>query len=220
MLIKFSSIVFVFLLSISCSGYKVVKNESNFKKYGIHSISVPMFFNKSTLPDISSRFTNSFTQELYSIPDLEVKSPNSKTNDAYLVGVVRSAPSESGTVIRGGLAAKIKDLAPNRGEGNDNLLPITNIIRLKVDLFLVRRSADSESLISKLRSKMHPSLLESHPSIVLKQTIPISVNVNREIYDDDFVINSTQNYGILNKVISAEAKKAAITFKQSINYVF
>ncbi len=220
MLIKLLPIVFVFLLSISCSGYKVVENKSSFKKYGIDSISIPMFFNKSTLADVSAKFTTSFTQELYSIPDLEIKSPNSKTNDAYLIGIVRSAPNESGTLVRGDLAAKIKDLAPNRGQGNENLLPITNILKLKIDLFLIRRSPESNSLISALRSKRYPELLASHPSIVLKKTIPISTTVIREVYDEDFVVNSTQNHGILNKVIKSEAKKAALTFKESINYVF
>ncbi len=220
MLIKFLSIVSVYLLSISCSGYKVVESKSHFKKYGIESISIPMFYNKSTLPDVSAKFTSSFTQELYSIPDLEIKSPNSKTNDAYLIGVVRSAANEGTTLLRGGLVARISDLAPTQGRGNDNLLPITNVLKLKVDLFLVRRSPDSSSLISKLRSELYPELLSSHPSIVLKKTIPIYTSIIREIYDQDYVVNSTQNYGILNKVIESEAKKAALSFKQSINYVF
>ncbi len=208
------------LLFISCSGYKIAKNDNNFKKYGVKSISIPMFYNQSILPNVSSVFTKSFTKELNSIRNLNIKSPNSMTVDSYFVGIVRSEKYEK-NVIRRNLSNRIKDITPLNAPNNENLVSIGNSLKLTVEVFLIRRSPDSKSLIAKLREQEFPELIRQHPSIILRRSIPISYNFIREIYDSsDSVVNATQYYGTLEKVLDKVSVKAASDFRDSIDYVF
>ncbi len=210
----------VLLLLFSCSGYKIVKNENNFKKYGLKSISIPMFYNQSILPNVTGSFTNAFSRELNTIKNLEIKSPNSTNVDGYFVGIIRSSQTEK-NVIKRGLSARIKDIAPLNAPLNENLVPLSNSLVLTLEIYLIRRNASSQSLISRIREKNHPELLNQHPSIILKRLIKIDTNFVREFYDGaNSVVNATQYQGTLAKVVEREARKSAIDFKDSVRNVF
>ena len=210
----------VLLLFMSCSHYQLTRNKNPFKKYGVKSIAVPMFYNQTNLANISHHFTYEFTKLMYDMRELEVKSASSNTADAYLVGILRNANKRRDALNRG-LSRTSSDRFPVNAGEQELLVPVTTNLRMVLDIFLVRRSPKTMGFIYDLRKKNFPHLVKGHPAIIFKESLPIRGGFARETLDQGAsVVNSTQNRGILQKVLEREALETARHFREKILYAF
>ncbi len=231
-------LLFLSILFSSCGSYNLTRRVNPFKKYGVRSVSVPMFYNQTNLSNATHHFTRYFTHLLYELKDIQVKEASSNDVDAYLVGILRSpyklsrtlvgtAPvdvgSESGAPV--GVTNQIT------GSTRSALIPTVTKLNLTLDIYLIRKTAKSKGMVYMIREKSFPELAENNDAIILKQTFLIQRNYEREIFDkvkdgsnnvtvDNTVINGTQNRGILEKTLIAEAQKAANNFRNIILYAF
>ncbi len=57
---------------MSCSGYRFQSKSNPFAQYGIRSISVPMFYNKSNFADVSGPFTREIYKTLLEFKNRDV----------------------------------------------------------------------------------------------------------------------------------------------------
>ncbi len=78
----------VFLLLISCSGYKIQNQSNPFKQEGINSIAVPMFINKTNLQSVSNTYSQAVISMLSKYRGLKVSSTNIYSDDAVLIGII------------------------------------------------------------------------------------------------------------------------------------
>ncbi|MCB9091706.1 MAG: hypothetical protein H6621_03750 [Halobacteriovoraceae bacterium] len=208
-------------LFVSCSGYYLTKRVNPFAKYGVQSVSVPMFYNHSNLSDVSGYFTQEFTKILLEMKDLQVKSSSSKDVDAYFVGIINSPPSQMETLAISS-KSEARDKTPQNAKDSKLIIPRRTIVNLSLDLYLIRRDNNSKNLVSLLREE-HIKGLESvkHPGIIFREKMVVRAAFTRNIYDSESaVVNSTQNRGLLDKVLKSRAETAANQFKNLVLYVY
>ena len=205
------------LFLFSCAGYRFQQKDNPFKQYGIKSIAVPMFYNQSTLPNITSYFT----KEIYNmISDFDgLKIVNARRADAVLVGIIESEDRLIDTIVPGSPRSVENliedDLESTRGEF---YVPSSSDVRLRLKLIVIK--APTEEEIKFLRSKKSSKAFLSS-KIIFKEEIALSRSFTREIFGKESkVINHSQNKGALKKTIVALSKEAAETFKEMILYAF
>ena len=75
---------------LSCAGYRLRKRENPLSNDGVRSISIPMFFNQSNIPNASSIFTREFFKIFHEFNQLKVYSGDSPQSDALLIGIITS----------------------------------------------------------------------------------------------------------------------------------
>ncbi len=229
-------LLFLSILFCSCSSYNLTRRVNPFKKYGVQSVSVPMFYNQTNLSNVTHHFTRYFTHLLYELKDIDVKEASSKNVDAYLVGVLKS-PYKMSQTLAGDAIRDVSEVAPvavnNQitGATRNAIVPTVSILNLTLDVYLIRKSAKSKGMVYMIREKNFPEMAEKSDAVILKETIVINRRFEREIFDkekngsniitsDNSVINMTQNRGILEKTIIEEARKAAANFRNIIFYAF
>jgi len=91
-IIKKMTILFILFNFSSCTGYHFRQVQNPFSHFGIRSISVPMFVNKSIVPNVSSIFTKEIHLLLSRYSGLKVYSGMRTDTDAVLLGIVSSSP--------------------------------------------------------------------------------------------------------------------------------
>lgn len=214
--------IFYFCLCLvitSCAGYKAVERGNPLSQYGVKSVSIPMFYNKSSLAGAASSFTSSFITLMSSYPGLKVDTGFSKNNDAVLIGVVESQKTYTGTVVNA-QQRTVSSVAPNSlgNKRNDFYVPATSRVELRVRLMLLKKPNQEE--LKLLRTK-YASKLRGNRKIIFNEVVTVNSTFNREIFDDQAgKVNFTQNYGILHRSIDKLANQAAINFEESILYAF
>lgn len=209
---------FCFFLT-SCAGYKAVERGNPLSQYGVKSVSIPMFFNKSALAGAASSFTSSFITLMSSYPGLKVETGFSKDNDAVLIGVVESQKTYASTVVNA-QQRTVSSVAPNSlgNKRNDFYVPATSRVELRVRIMLLKKPTEAE--LQLLRTK-YASKLRGNRKIIFNEVVTVNDTFNREIFDDKAgQVNFTQNYGILHRSIEKLAKQAAVNFEESILYAF
>lgn len=207
------------ILLTSCAGYKAVERGNPLSQYGVKSVSIPMFLNKSSLAGAASSFTSSFITLMSSYPGLKVDTGFSKDNDAVLIGVVESQKTYSNTVVNA-QQRTVSSVAPNSlgNKRNDFYVPATSRVELRVRVMLLKKPTQAE--LKLLRTK-YATKLRGNRKIIFNEVITINDTFNREIFDDKAgQVNFTQNYGILHRSIEKLAKQAAVNFEESILYAF
>jgi len=80
---------FLSLLS-SCAGYHFNTNNNPLIGYDIKTISVPMFVNRSTFPNLAGPMTKEIILALNDYSGLKVFSGNNDSADAVLIGIIES----------------------------------------------------------------------------------------------------------------------------------
>lgn len=217
------SFLLVFLLT-SCAGYSLKKNNNPFAQYDINEITIPQFFNQSSIAGCAPRFTQEIVQTLLQFGDLKVKVGAGKKSPAVLLGIITSPDTMAGKkgTIQTDSRRLAKNVAPVATTGRqDFFIPLTNRINLTLNLILIRQPSKEEVdlLISSLGKDMRGG------KIVFNESIPVSYSFVRETADstsssDAGTVNFTQNKGNLEKAVNEMAKSAAENFKQMVLYAF
>ena len=208
----------IFILGLSsCAGYRYQEQNNPFAQYGIESISVPMFYNKSNHSNISSAMTKEIYLMLTRFKGLKVYSGN-KEADAVLIGIVDSQNRISQT-RRGGNLRSVENAAgeiigENRG---DFYIPSQTDVSAQLRIILIKKPSKKD--IQLMQSSLGKFVANSR--IIFNETINLNQSFTREIYDDESVsVINTQNRSALKKSIRSMASNAAQNFKDMIIYAF
>lgn len=210
--------IFILCLFLtSCAGYRYQEKNNPFAQYGIESISIPMFYNKSNHSNISSLMTKEIYLMLSKFKSLKVHSGEHKA-DAVLIGIIESrdklSQSRQGSNLRSVENAAGDLIGENRG---DFYIPSNTNVRAKLRLILIKNPSRKE--IKLMQSSLGKFMASSR--IVINETIDLTQSFTREIYDDEsVVVINSQNRSAIRKSYSDMAQSAAQNFKDMIIYAF
>lgn len=221
------------ILMTSCANYRFLYRKNPLGQYEIDSLSIPMFFNKSPIPNTGPIFTREFSQYLSSFQDLKVYSGINPKSDAVLLGIIYSAKSigETITVTDTKLVSTL--IAPGDiGSRTDFFTPTQNRVNLNLKLILIKSPSYKElenidrltSMKGTLPPEIYKKLLED-PRILFNEDFSLSVNFDREIRSFEIEnrpgdTNFTNNQGNLNKLLKTMAVQGRDYFRDLIIYAF
>lgn len=208
----------VLLLLTSCTGYRFQSKSNPFGQYGIRSIAVPMFFNKSNFSNVSGPFTKEIVQTLLEFKDLRLSEDVAKS-DAVLVGIIESRAKKKESIIN----INSKRAESTFGEGvlgsnrDDFFVPSVNQMRMNLRIVVIKHPTPTE--IKFFRSDMGKKALSS--KVIFNENISINRNyLLKELRGDATKVLGTQNRGVERQTILKMAESAASSFKDMILYAF
>jgi hypothetical protein len=210
------TLLIIIFVTSSCAGYRLQDTENPFKQYNIKSISIPMFYNQSTISGATPLFTKEIYRMISGFDNLKIKSTGA---DATLIGILMSDETIIETIAPGAPRSveNIVDssIAERRGEF---YIPSTSTVTLSLKIIVIKQPTQEE--IKFLRSKA--SNLEFVSSkIIFSENIPLTNTFTRELYDNESSsVIHTQNRGSLRKSLITMSKSAAETFREMILYAF
>jgi hypothetical protein len=214
--IIFFSLFFVF---VGCSGYRFSQQENPLAQYGIYSLSVPMFYNYSNIPDASPEFTREVYRLLTGFSGLRLKSGYNQDADAVLIGIVKSAEKMSET-LRPTSPRVAKDRAQESvgTERQPFNIPGANQFTLMVHVIVIKKPTEEE--LALLRSSLGEKVaLKS--KVIFNEVIPVQIQMTREVLDNAGTqVVATQNLGIQRKTVRELSVMAANSIRDLILYAF
>ena len=203
-----------------CGRYKFVQGHNPFAQYGIESVTIPLFFNKSAIPNTAGVFTSEFFKLLTSYHNLKVYSGVQKNTDALLLGIISSPQYKNETILVEG-QKKVQTLVPSGdiGQRNDFFTPTRNKVILTLRVILIKNPTGKD--IQLFQSPLIDAI-DRHPKVIFDELIPLGISFNREFKPrkKGGVTNLTNNLGILNKSIETLAVNGRNYFKEIIINAF
>lgn len=211
----------LFLL-VSCAGYHTVDNRNPLLRYGVKSVSIPMFVNQTSFSGVSGAMTREISKVLHSYPGINVYAGEFVAADAVLIGVIKSGDKVISVIdssTKKFTTDKLKDSIGNRREF---YIPSASTYKLKLELTLIKDPSplDKELIQSDLKK-----YLSRHPKIIFNEVMDLSGSFSRATLpnttpDDGGVTNYTQNKALFEKSIESLAVSAAQSFKEVILNAF
>jgi hypothetical protein len=225
----------VFLLGlctvlVSCSGYRLRQKDNPLAQYGIQSVSIPMFLNRTGLPRVSGSFTREMIALMSGFKDLKVSSGDSVKNNAVLLGTVFSAEKseELNATVTRVFTDSYDDVKSSIGNRFPFYLPRRSKVSFNVHLVLIKNPTRNE--IDLARSSLGKQLVKG-PKIIFNEVMAVSGAYTRELRgnvssgnnsreDMGGVVNYTQNKASLERSVLEMAKASAESFRGTILYAF
>ncbi len=209
----------ILLLLSSCSGYRFSQQENPLSQYGIQSVSMPMFYNYSNLPEVHADFTRETYRLLTGFSGLKLVNGYDKNSDAVLIGILKS-PEKIAASTRTSNLRVAQDKAKNSiGPGRQSFyIPGTTNISVYVQVIVIKKPTEEE--LALLKSGIGEQV-RSSSRIIFNELIPIQSQYTREVLDDAGTqVVATQNAGVQRKVLRSLAEQAAINVRDMILYAF
>ncbi len=210
--------VAIIMTLAGCSGYRAVQAKNPLYYYGITSVSVPQFINKSILPSVSGPLTKSIFLVLAQYPGLTVYSGENPAADAILIGIIESSDHRD-KVYNNNIGRKFIDESSSlkASIGNRPGFYVNNQTNYKLTLRLILiKNPDWES-VSLARSDLAPQLLAS-PQIILNESLALEGSFSHVLDsntgpDDGGVTNFTKTKGIYDQSLETIGQSAADWFR-------
>ncbi len=168
---------------LGCAGYQFKKNTNPLKIYGIESVSIPMFINRSVYPNVSGLFTKEVITFLSFYPELKVYSGEDSRADAVLIGIIDSNKrlSESTEVVIQKFSEN--ELQESIGDRQKLYIPSTGSYSLSIRLILIKNP--NWSVVKLAKSNLAPHL-KGNPSIIFNEIFNIKEEFN-------YIVNETKD---------------------------
>ncbi len=210
-------ILFMLFSLMACSGYHFKRTDNPFAAYEIHSVSIPMFLNRSSVADAAAYLNKEIVLSLSSYKGLKVYTGENDNADAVLVGIV-SSPDHVTSVYKSDTTftdGSLKDSVQGR---NSFYVPSNTSYSLTMQLVLIRRPTKEDRIM--IESSLGP-YLNAHPRVVLNEGLSLSGSYTREVAatvkpDDAGTVNFSKNRALMDKSLQNMAKDAARTFEQEV----
>lgn len=204
---------------VGCSGYRFTQQENPLSQYGIQSLSVPMFYNYSNLPEVTGDFTRETYRMLSGFSGLKLVSGYSNNTDAVLICIIKSSEKVSETLIPGNLRVAQEKAGTAIGNQRDNFyIPGTTDINVHLQVILIKKPTEEE--IALLQSGLG-SQVRQNSKVIFNDIIPLNMQYTREILDAEGVqVVATQNAGVQRKTLKSMAEQAALSVRDMIIYAF
>jgi len=219
-------LVFVLFLQ-GCAGYKFVQQRNPLERYGIKSITIPMFLNKSLIPGINGHFTREISRMLSEYPGLKIYGGENKKADAILLGIV-SSPQKRRLVYRPiSLVETEGDRQDAIGDRRAFAIPTSNTVHASLKVILVRNPNLLD--IELIKSSWFDLKRMKHPKIILSEVYDVTFSAVRENkargtsrtnYDSAELVNFTRNIRTIDKQAQAKAVSVAESLKVVLLNVF
>lgn len=205
------------LVLTSCAGYQFRYQNNPFAPYGVKSVAIPNFLNKSLIPNASSPMTENISSVLSQNTTLKIYSGNSSKADATLIGIISSSDRRNSFYTTTGTT--VIENNPNRRDFNT---PNQTSYSLNLVLILIKKPTEIDM---KLINKDFLPYMDKHPKVIFSKTISLSTSYSRYLSlttgpDGGGVTNSTQNREILNKSVESIAVSAGNTFRETVLNAF
>jgi hypothetical protein len=202
-----------------CSGYRYTQTSNPLQQYGVNSLSVPMFYNFSSVPEVSSNFTRETYKLLSGFGGLKLHSGWSKKSDAVLIGIVRSEERMSEVLQPQNL--RVAQGAAEKKIGDQRLefyVPGSTRTHLSLQVVVVKRPTAEE--LALLQSDIGEKVLPQG-KILFNERFSLDTAFNREIFDGEATsVVGTQNAGALRRAKDTLAQRAAEQIRDMILYAF
>lgn len=209
----------ILLVLFGCSGYRFSQQENPLSQYGIHSLSVPMFYNYSNLSEIQGDFTRETYRLLTGFSGLKLVSGYSKDSDAVMIGIIKT-PEKISETLRASNLRLAQDKAGNAiGNKRQNFyIPGTTDVSLYLQVIVIKKPTEEE--LALLKSGIGDKI-STNSRIIFNEYIPLRIQYNREVMDGEGVqVVGTQNQGVQRKTLKNLAEQAAINVRDMILYAF
>lgn len=217
----FLTYLFILILSSSCAGYHLNTNNNPLISYDIKSVSVPMFINRTVIPDLAAPITREIILTLNSYSGLDVNNSNEKS-DAILIGVLESKDYYKEVVQTSQKLFTSDTVGNSIGNRTGFYYPVQTTYSFWLNVYLIKNMTSEEL---DMISKGVIESLEHHPKIVLFDRIDLSNNFYRVVGETSAATsagktNFVKNHGIMIKSIEDTAINAANAFKQVVLNAF
>lgn len=200
-----------------------MRKEANpFKVYGVESLGVPMFINRSAFPLIAGQLTQEMRLMLGQFPELKLASGETRDMDAVLVGIINSPKNLREAMKTTGTTFVSGDIQESIGNRPAFYLPTQGEVNLDVTFVLIKRPSQKD--LELLESEMAPYLLK-HPKVVFTETMALNSSFSRVVEsnlspDDGGIVNATRNKKLIELKMQEMAESAAAQFKQVVLNAF
>jgi hypothetical protein len=152
----------------SCSGYRFRDQRNPLIEEGIKSISVPMFINKSSIPNASHVFTTAIVRVLADTTNIKIHMGDDRKADALLIGIIDSpkryqdlyTKNSSEFVERGN---DDDELSKSIGDRASFYIPTSSLFKIDIRLVLIRHPSDIDKEL--VNSELLPYLQRSQKII-------------------------------------------------------
>ncbi len=222
MKVKFFLTVTILSILTSCAGYHFNTNNNPLISYDIKSLSVPMFINRTVLPDIAAPITKEILFVLNDYPGLKVISGHDVSADAFLIGVIESNDHINEVVQSSQYLFTNTTLKESIGQRTDFYYPIQTSYNLVLNVYLIKNptSEDLQLLTGELKG-----LAKYNSKIILKDSIALSGSFSRYVGQTNALNsagknNYVKNKGFFEKSIRETAVNAAKSFRQVVLNAF
>ena len=211
-MLKYLSLVFLLL---SCSGYRFNRNNNPLGSYGIESLSVPMFYNYSSISEIAPKCAKETYQLLTTFSGLKIYPGYESSADAILIGIIKSPENQ-----REALMPQAYKKADERAIGKERQMftvPATTSVNIVVQVILIKKPRPEE--LELIRSYLGEKIPVS-AKIIFNETFPLVTSFGRELSTSSSEVLATQNAGALRRSEENLAKSTALYIKNMIFYAF
>jgi len=211
--------IMALLFLAGCSGYRFTQQENPLSQYGIQSLSVPMFYNYSNLPEVSADFTRETYRLLTNFSGLKLHSGYNPNSDAVMIGIIKT-PEKVMETLRP-LSLRVAQTQAKNALGTKRqkfYIPGTTNMVLSLQIIVIKKPTEEEMAL--LKSGIGDQVM-TNSRIIFNETMPLTTSYTREVFDDDAVkVVGSQNAGIQRKVLKSLAESAAISVRDMILYAF
>ena len=210
------------VLLSGCAGYHFSSNNNPLIGYDIRSVAVPMFINRSVMPQLAGQMTKEIILALNGYSGLKVISGDSETADAVLIGIIESNDHYNKVVTNTQNLFTEGDIQNSIGNRTPFYYPVQTTYAFSLRVILIKRPTKEE--LELFTSDMG-NILKIHPKIVLNELIKLSGNFSRVVNPTNTVnapgeVNFVKNKGIFEKSLQDTCYQAGQTFKKVVLNAF
>lgn len=209
----------IFLVLFGCSGYRFSQQENPLSQYGIQSLSVPMFYNYSNLPEVQGDFTRETYRLLTGFSGLKLINGYKNESDAVLIGILKT-PEKISETIRATNLRVAQDKAPNSlGTKREKFyIPGTSDVNLYLHIIVIKKPTEEE--LALLKSGIGDKIT-TNSRVIFNEYLPLRMVFTREVLDNEGTeVVGTQNQGVQRKSLKNLAEQAAVSVRDMILYAF
>lgn len=219
---RFFSIFVMLMILSSCAGYHFNTNNNPLIGYDIRSVAVPMFINRSAIPELAAPMTKEIIFALNDYSGLRVFSGDSEAADAVLIGVVESRDHYNEVVKTSQTLFTDDTIKSSVGNRGPFYYPVQTTYEFSLKVILIKRPSKEE--IQLLTTDMG-QFMKVNPKVVLMDTINLTGSFSRVVGETTSPnavgkTNFVKNKGIFEKSLQDTAVSAAKTFKQVVLNAF
>lgn len=222
MKVRFFSILVFMLTLASCAGYHFNTNNNPLLSYDIRSVAVPMFINRSNIPELAAPMTREITFALNDYPGIKVYSGDNDSADSVLIGIIDSRTHYNEVVKTTNQLFTDNTVKSSVGQRAPFYYPVESSYEFSLQLILIKRPTKEEL---ELLTTDLGQFMKANPKVVLMDTLPLSGSFTRIVGDNvgdsaPGKTNFVKNKGIFEKSVNDTAINAAKTFKQVVLNAF
>ena len=219
---RFFSILVLLTTLASCAGYHFNTNNNPLISYDIRSISVPMFINRSAIPELAAPMTREITFALNDYPGIRVFSGNEKSADAVLIGIIESLDHYNEVVKTNNQLFTDNTVKDSIGLRAPFYYPVESSYEFSLQIILIKNPTQEE--LDLLTTDLG-QFMKANPKVVLMDRLSLSGSFTRVVGEttgdaSPGKTNFVKNKGIFEKSVNETAISAARTFKQVVLNAF